>query len=99
MKAKFALLAVAITMAGLTSTAYANTTCYVADPSDTPLNVRKAPVTGKVISALEDGEEVEILSKVKAKKDKQGNSWVYIGYWIDGDYREGWVYRNYLRCD
>ena len=77
----------------------ADTTCYVADPSDTPLNVRKAPVTGKVISTLDDDEEVEILSKVKAKRDKTGNAWVKIGYRVGDDYREGWVYRNYLRCD
>ncbi|OOR89917.1 hypothetical protein B0181_05765 [Moraxella caviae] len=75
------------------SVAYAQY-CEVADPTSTLLNVRQG-VYGKVTDKLHDGHEVDII---RTSYDKKGKPWVKVSYWKGGDYREGWVYRNYLKC-
>ena len=62
--------------------------CVVADPSDTPLNVRVTP-GGKIIGSLPDGAEVEWLERSSRNKN-----WVYIYTPV----MEGYVWANYLRC-
>lgn len=62
--------------------------CIVADPSDTPLNVRATP-GGKIIGSLPDGAEVEWLERSDHNKN-----WVYIYTPV----MEGYVWANYLRC-
>ncbi|MAU98906.1 MAG: hypothetical protein CMP81_23995 [Fulvimarina sp.] len=69
--------------------------CVVADPSDTPLNVRASPGnTGKVIGRLGDGHVVFVLREYPG-----GRPWAYVADDRGGGMRElGWVYRPYIRC-
>lgn len=78
---------------GASASAYAQS-CIVADPSDTPLNVRKS-AWGKITDKLPDGKDVEVID---FSTDKKGNTWAKIAYWRGNDYREGWVYYRFLSC-
>ncbi|AMW28157.1 MULTISPECIES: SH3 domain-containing protein [Arthrospira] len=61
--------------------------CIVADPTDTPLNVRATP-RGRIIGSLPDGVEVEVWERSPDGK------WVYIYTPV----MEGYVWENYLKC-
>ncbi|MBS0016821.1 MAG: SH3 domain-containing protein [Arthrospira sp. SH-MAG29] len=61
--------------------------CIVADPTDTPLNVRATP-RGRIIGSLPDGVEVEVWERSPDGK------WVYIYTRV----MEGYVWENYLKC-
>ncbi len=74
-------------------TASAQSRCVVADPSDTPLNVRTAPY-GRIINTLEDGYPVTIIDR---SYDREGKPWVYVADASDNQ-PLGWVYRQYISC-
>jgi tetratricopeptide (TPR) repeat protein len=87
-------LFVAILFAASPNFALAEARCLVADPSDTPLNVRTAP-DGRIVSTLQNGEPVRILSN---GSDRSGQPWVYVSEY-DTKKPLGWVFRSYLTCD
>ena len=62
-------------------------TCSVADPTDTPLNVRSSP-NGKIIGSLPDGVKVEWL------RTSDNNKWAFVRTSI----MEGYVWAAYLKC-
>jgi hypothetical protein len=69
--------------------------CKVTDPTGTPLNVRNSP-NGKIINALKNGREVEIL---EIGYDQQSRPWAKIGGYYQGKYRVwGWVIREFISC-
>lgn len=61
--------------------------CTVADPTDTPLNVRATP-NGKIVGSLPDGVKVEWL------RTSSNNRWAFIRTSI----MEGYVWAAYLKC-
>lgn len=61
--------------------------CIVADPTDTPLNVRSTP-RGKIIGSLPDGAKVELW------EGSSDGKWVYIYTPV----MEGYVWAAYLKC-
>ena len=64
--------------------------CIIADPTPTPLNVRTMPY-GAVIRTIENGSHVHIIDE---RADQSGNSWVYVA-----DSKPlGWVYKKYVLC-
>lgn len=65
------------------------TRCIVADPTDTPTNVRDAP-NGNILTTLNDGASV-VISRIDS--DSRGRPWAK----VYGD-AEGWVFRKFLRC-
>ncbi|QHU98956.1 SH3 domain-containing protein [Synechocystis sp. CACIAM 05] len=69
--------------------------CKVTDPTGTPLNVRESP-NGKVINALRNNREVEIL---EIDFDQQGRHWAKVAGYYQGRYRVwGWVIREFISC-
>jgi hypothetical protein len=66
--------------------------CVVDDPTDTPLNVRQSPY-GRILGALHNGTRVAIRDVVY---DNRGRQWAYVIPLGGG--REGYVFREYLRC-
>lgn len=66
--------------------------CVVADPSDTPLNVRTGP-NGKVVSTVPNATRVVVLDNAI---DRTGDAWAYIVE--DGERPLGWVFRRYIVC-
>src|SRR5262245_25392631 len=73
--------------------ANAATSCVVADPSPTPLNVRAAPgQSGAILTALEDGYPVTIQSSATHK----GQPWALIT--DQAGTPLGWVFQRYLDC-
>ncbi|WLT38798.1 SH3 domain-containing protein [Synechocystis sp. B12] len=69
--------------------------CKVTDPTGTPLNVRESP-NGKVINALRNNREVEIL---EIDFDQQGRPWAKVASYYQGRYRVwGWVIREFISC-
>jgi uncharacterized protein YgiM (DUF1202 family) len=70
------------------TTGIADADCIVADPTNTPLNVRSSPSSGAaILGALNNGTSVSI-------KGRRGD-WVRI---VPEDGKLGWVYRKYLDC-
>lgn len=71
----------------------AGDTCFVADPSDSSLNVRNIP-NGKVIDKIANNTEVIIKS---IKKDGKGKAWAKVVR--QGDKSTiGYVLLRYLQC-
>lgn len=78
-----------------TTPARAFTSCVVADPSDTTLNVRDGP-RGKVINRLKNGRIVLMLANRFGAK---GKLWAHVGGAYRGRWREwGWVFEAHLKC-
>jgi Bacterial SH3 domain len=70
------------------------TTCHIADPTGTPLNVRTSPM-GKVLHALPNGLEVTIQEATLF----HGKKWVFVTNKSDlYDNISGWVFRDYVDC-
>jgi uncharacterized protein YraI len=81
------LMCAAVILIALTGIARAD--CVVADPSNTPLNVRNGPSSSAaILGALNNGTTVVI-------KDRRGD-WASIV--PQGDGKSGWVWREYLDC-
>lgn len=69
--------------------------CIIADPQDTALNVRATP-NGKVINRLRNGRIVEIT---RSKNDAKGRPWGYAEGLYNGKYRKwGWVFMAAVDC-
>jgi hypothetical protein len=64
--------------------------CMVADPTGSPMNVRR--FDGKVSGVLHDGEIIRILS---TGADKSGKPGACVAYETNG---EGWVHREFISC-
>jgi hypothetical protein len=70
-------------------------TCFVADPTDTPLNVRMTP-RGTIIATLNDGVEVNVF---ESKIADNGKPWVRIQTAASSGVEiTGWVFLDYLYC-
>ncbi|RWD52438.1 MAG: hypothetical protein EOS75_29425 [Mesorhizobium sp.] len=67
---------------------FGQTTCVVADPTTTALNVRKTP-RGTLLTTILNGESVTV---VETRNDDRGLPWARLSRPI------GWVYANYLNC-
>jgi hypothetical protein len=68
------------------SSAAMSETCTVADPTGTPLNVRRSP-NGQIVGALSNGVPVSI-------RERRGD-WVSVA---PSTGRSGWVAQKYLDC-
>ncbi|MBL9048628.1 MAG: SH3 domain-containing protein [Tabrizicola sp.] len=66
--------------------------CTVADPTDTPLNVRVDP-GGEIFATLRNGTVVRALGR----KMYEGKPWIYVEKW-SGDNAVGWVFDAYMAC-
>ena len=88
-----AALALSVT-APLMSSGQANAQelCRVADPTNTPLNVRSVP-DGKIVGTLNNGDSVIALDR----SSKRGKDWVYVGR-AETRLPVGWVFLDYLDC-
>lgn len=67
--------------------------CYVADPTDTPLNIRIEP-NGRIVGVIANGTQVTIS---ESRRGDGGRVWVFIRN-LDSGRGIGWVYRNFLNC-
>jgi len=66
--------------------------CLIADPTNTPLNVRTAP-NGRVIANVINGSRAKIIDSTT---DQNGKPWVYIA---DATGKPiGWVFRQFITC-
>jgi hypothetical protein len=63
------------------------TACVVADPTGTPLNIRDAPESPRIIGTLRNGTVIT----VERTENYRGRWWAEIK-------NLGWVYGNYLNC-
>lgn len=69
--------------------------CFVNDPTGTPLNVRETP-GGTIKAKLMNGFQVDIMDTVY---DSNGKPWVKIHGKLNDKWQTiGWVYKNYLQC-
>jgi uncharacterized protein len=68
-------------------------TCFVKDPTGTPLNVRTAP-NGPVVDTLANGTQVRIVS---TQPGDRGRAWSQIER-PGGNRPLGWVYGEYIEC-
>jgi hypothetical protein len=66
--------------------------CVIADPTDTPLNLRRSP-NGTILGALHNDTGVVILNTVLVN----GKKWAHI-LALTTITQEGWVFSNYLDC-
>ena len=67
--------------------------CKVTDPTNTPLNVRKAPA-GKILKTIKNGKVVVIQGY---GEDNKGQPWVLISD-ANTNKRIGWVIREFVSC-
>jgi hypothetical protein len=67
--------------------------CTVADPTDTPLNVREAP-NGAIMGTWNDGVRVRPYEEVT----HEGKLWYAVERFAD-DNAVGWVFDPYLGCE
>ena len=65
--------------------------CVVADPTNTPLNVRSSP-NGRIIGALHNDTQVVVTERVRANGEKWARVLPEVG-------KQGWVYWPFLSCD
>jgi Bacterial SH3 domain len=76
-----------------------NNVCTVADPTGTPLNVRSAPISGKIVSKLKNGTVVRVEDFNEDSGDENANWWK-ISITKNGKRRTlGWVTSNFLNCN
>lgn len=73
--------------------ALAQSSCYVSDPTGTPLNIRIEP-NGRVVGTIPNGAQVTIS---EARRDERGRAWVFIRD-LDSGRGIGWVFRSFLNC-
>ena len=95
------LIAVVAVLAAITTSAAARNDnfwpgtsksyCTVADPTGTPLNVRKAP-NGAIVGALHNDTTVLVKEIALAN----GKQWARI---VPATGRNGWVFFDHLECD
>ena len=70
-----------------------HTICRVADPTNTPLNVRTTP-NGTMADTLTNGERVNLIG---VQQDSQGRDWALLAR--AGEERAlGWAFRTYINC-
>jgi hypothetical protein len=67
------------------------TTCVVADPTGSPLNIRTSP-NGKVVGKIGNGERIRISDQTT----ENGKEWAYISNAASRPM--GWVFRKFLEC-
>ena len=65
--------------------------CVVADPTNTPLNVRAGP-NGRKLDALLNGSDVRV---VDVTRDAKGRLWARVSVF---GATVGWVFAPYLDC-
>jgi hypothetical protein len=68
-------------------------TCFVADPTSSPLNVRNRP-NGRIVGKIANGSEVVIKT---IKKDRKGKAWAKIVQ-QNSESSSGYVILKYLQC-
>jgi hypothetical protein len=66
-------------------------TCVVADPTGSPLNIRTSP-NGKVVGKIGNGERIRISDQ----RTENGKEWAYISNAASRPM--GWVFRKFLEC-
>ena len=88
------LLIAAGSLLAWSSPSFSQIACRVADPTNTPLNVRTSP-NGHIVGKLKNGDIVSILDR---SSDRSGKAWAYVGSGKDNR-PIGWVYRDFLACD
>ena len=67
------------------------TTCVVADPTGTPLNIRTSP-NGKIVGRIANGERIRISDQTT----ENGKEWAYISNAASRPI--GWVFRKFIAC-
>ena len=77
----------------LPNAAWAQSACYVSDPTGTPLNIRIEP-NGRVVGTIRNGTQVTIS---ETRRGDGGRLWVFIRN-LDSGRGIGWVYRDFLNC-
>ena len=85
-------LLVAVSCLGLAADVSAQSRCLVADPTGTPLNVRKTP-NGAILGTLPNGLPVTVLDITSYR----GQTWAHIGRTADHS-PFGWVSHDFLDC-
>ena len=85
-------LLVAVSCLGLAADVSAQSRCLVADPTGTPLNVRKTP-NGAILGTLPNGLPVTVLDITSYR----GQTWAHIGRIADHS-PFGWVSHDFLDC-
>jgi hypothetical protein len=72
--------------------------CIVADPTGTPLNVRRSPNGELTGAVLRNGTTVQIASR---SADSQGRPWAFVSVSDDGggQKRLGYVFMDHIKCD
>jgi Bacterial SH3 domain len=68
-------------------------TCFVADPTSSPLNVRDRP-NGRIVGQVPNNSEVMIKA---IKKDRKGKAWAKI-IQKNSESSSGYVVLKYLQC-
>jgi hypothetical protein len=68
--------------------------CTVADPTNTPLNLRTEP-GGALLAQLPNGRTVDVI---KTQSDAKGKTWALIVTYDGADRQRGWVFREFVSC-
>jgi hypothetical protein len=68
--------------------------CTVADPTNTPLNLRSR-ANGDILAQLPNGRQVDII---QTTRDGKGRSWALIITYDGAQRQRGWVYREFVSC-
>ena len=94
-RSKYGVLALPCILQLIMSTsAFAQNVCTVADPTGTPLNVRATPAGQLLPEVLYNGAEVIVY---ETSRDPRGKAWLLVGK--PGGNPHGWVFRDYIRCE